>query len=189
LLLSARHFQRLFPSRAGFGFFLIDAPPGEAVMVRQTLEGFLGESFGFHVTSAAERLASFQAVENTYLSTFQALGGIGLLLGVVGLAIVLLRNFQERLGEWALLQALGYARRDLGWLALVEQGMLLMLGMSVGLVSALVAVGPLWATQAGQLPWRQMLLLAVLLPLVGGLAGMAALWSVLRVPLLAALRR
>jgi len=189
LLLSARHFQRLFPSRAGFGFFLIDAPPGEAVMVRQTLEGFLGESFGFHVTSAAERLASFQAVENTYLSTFQALGGIGLLLGVVGLAIVLLRNFQERLGEWALLQALGYARRDLGWLALVEQGMLLMLGMSVGLVSAVVAVGPLWATQAGQLPWRQMLLLAVLLPLVGGLAGMAALWSVLRVPLLAALRR
>lgn len=189
LLLSAHHFQRLFPSRAGFGYFLIDTPPDGAAAVRQALEGFLGEAFGFNVTSTAERLASFQAVENTYLSTFQALGGIGLLLGIVGLAIVLLRNFQERLGEWALLQALGYARRDLGWLALVEQGMLLFLGMGVGLISAFFVVGPLWATQAGQLPWRPMLVLVVLMPLVGALAGIAALWSVLRVPLLSALRR
>ena len=28
------------------------------------------------------------AVQNTYLSTFQSLGGLGLLLGTVGLAVV-----------------------------------------------------------------------------------------------------
>jgi len=31
-------------------------------------------------------------VENTYLATFQALGGLGLLLGALGLAVVLLRS-------------------------------------------------------------------------------------------------
>src|SRR5678810_834982 len=36
---------------------------------------------GVVVTSARERLASYLAVENTYLSTFQVLGGFGLLLG------------------------------------------------------------------------------------------------------------
>ena len=51
----------------------------------------------------AERLAEFHAVENTYLSTFQTLGGLGLLVGTVGLAAVLLRNVLERRRELALL--------------------------------------------------------------------------------------
>jgi len=35
--------------------------------------------------STPEKLAAFHRVENTYLSTFQALGGLGLLLGTLGL--------------------------------------------------------------------------------------------------------
>ena len=34
--------------------------------------------FGFDVVATAERLANFHRVENTYLSTFQMLGGLGL---------------------------------------------------------------------------------------------------------------
>jgi len=36
--------------------------------------------YGFDATSTEERLAGFHRVENTYLSTFQALGGLGLVL-------------------------------------------------------------------------------------------------------------
>ena len=40
---------------------------------------------GADAVSTGERLAGFHRVENTYLSTFQTLGGLGLLLGTVGL--------------------------------------------------------------------------------------------------------
>ncbi|HMP60614.1 MAG TPA: ABC transporter permease [Gemmatales bacterium] len=189
LLMAGRHFRQHFPSRAGFGFFLIDAPTAASAAARHSLDELLGDAFGWTVTSAAERLANFQAVENTYLSTFQVLGGIGLLLGSLGLAIVLLRNFTERIGEWALLQALGFSRRTLGGLALVEQGVMLLAGLVVGVVAAAVAVAPMWMEMGRQIPWRPLALMLVLLPVVGMLAGLAALRSVLRVPLLQALRR
>ena len=34
-------------------------------------------------------------MQNTYLSTFQSLGGLGLLLGTIGLAALQLRNVLE----------------------------------------------------------------------------------------------
>ena len=39
---------------------------------------------GFDALSAAERLQDLLAVQNTYLSTFQSLGVLGLLLGTLG---------------------------------------------------------------------------------------------------------
>ena len=63
---------------------------------------------GADAMPTAERLAEFHTVENTYLSTFQTLGGLGLLIGTVGLAAVVLRNVLERRRELALLRAVGY---------------------------------------------------------------------------------
>src|SRR5204863_8811878 len=97
---------------------------------------------GFAVTPTAQRLEAFLAVENTYILTFQALGGLGLLLGALGLAVVLLRSVWERRGELALLRALGFRRSALGWLVLAENGYLLLLGLSVGLVAAIISVAP-----------------------------------------------
>ena len=68
------------------------------------------QPLGVDATVAAERLASFHRVENTYLSTFQALGGLGLLLGTIGLATVMFRNVLERRRELGLLRAVGYDR-------------------------------------------------------------------------------
>jgi ABC-type antimicrobial peptide transport system permease subunit len=65
-----------------------------------------------------------------------------LLLGAFGLAVVLLRTVVERRGELALLQALGFRRRALRWLVLSENGLLLVLGLLVGAISALFAVAP-----------------------------------------------
>ena len=68
-------------------FCPITAPrPAE---VTQLLEQSLSD-YGFDVTPASDRLASFHRVENTYLSTFQTLGSLGLILGTTGLAAVTL---------------------------------------------------------------------------------------------------
>ena len=108
---------------------------------------------GFEAVPTAERLQAYLAVENTYLSTFQALGGLGLVLGSLGLAVVLLRSVWERRGELALLRALGFRRRTLGWLVLAENGFLLLLGLAAGAVSALAAAAPHLVRQAAGTPW------------------------------------
>ena len=75
--------------------------------------------------TTTDRLAEFHRVENTYLSTFQALGGLGLLLGTVGLGAVLLRNALERRRELALLEAVGYRRGHFLLMAVAENTLLL----------------------------------------------------------------
>ena len=59
------------------------------------------------------RRNAFNAVQNTYLGTFQILGGLGLLLGSAGLGIIVLRNVLERRGELGLLLAVGFRPRAL----------------------------------------------------------------------------
>jgi ABC-type antimicrobial peptide transport system permease subunit len=188
LLLSDRNFRRLYPHQGGFNFFLIDVPPADASRVKNVLEKALA-GHGFTVTPTRERMEVYLAVENTYLSTFQALGGLGLLLGALGLAVVLLRGVWERRGELALLRALGYRRATLGWLVLAENGFLLVLGLAIGALTALGAVAPHVLTGVGEVPWLRILSLLVLVLAVGLIAGIAAVTSTLRAPLIPALRR
>ena len=107
LLMSDKNFVRLFPGEQGYRFFLLDTPSTKSPEVAAALEERLSD-FGFDAQSTAERLANFHRVENTYLSTFQLLGGLGLVLGTLGMAAVLLRNVFERRRELALLRAVGY---------------------------------------------------------------------------------
>ena len=76
-------------------------------------------------------------MQNTYLATFQSLGGLGLLLGTIGLAVVQWRNVLERRGELALLRAAGFPARMLAILVALENVLLLLLGLGVGLLAAL----------------------------------------------------
>jgi putative ABC transport system permease protein len=119
------------------------------------------------VTSAGERLATFNAVQNTYLLIFQLLGGLGLLLGSIGVGMVVLRNTLERRSELALLGAVGYPARAIRRLVWSEHGALLGLGLASGVVAALLAVLP------GGSGGRSMVPMAVL---VVAVAGSGALW-------------
>jgi ABC-type antimicrobial peptide transport system permease subunit len=141
LLISEAEFVKRFPSESGYRMFLIDAPSNRVAAVSATLTRAL-QDVGLELTPAAQRLAAFNAVQNTYLKTFQVLGGLGLLLGSAGLGVVVLRNVLERRGELALLRAVGFRRRTLQWLVLSEHAGLLWLGLGVGLVAALVAILP-----------------------------------------------
>jgi len=188
LLMSEENFLTLYPRQEGYQFFLVDAPAARLNEAKAMLAKALAD-YGFSVESSARRLESYLAVENTYLATFQALGGLGLLLGALGLAVVLLRSVWERRGELALLRALGFRRSALGWLVLAENAWLLVLGVGVGLVAALLAVAPQLLGGAGAVGWLRLLGLLALVTVVGLAAGAAAIRSTLRAPLLPALRR
>src|SRR5262249_15134711 len=73
LLMSEENFLALYPRQEGYQFFLVDTPPARADAVKAALTKALAD-YGLAVESAARRLASYLAVENTYLATFQALG-------------------------------------------------------------------------------------------------------------------
>jgi ABC-type antimicrobial peptide transport system permease subunit len=100
----------------------------------------------------------------TRISTFQALGGLGLLLGTVGLAAVLIRNALERRREMALLGAVGYRRPHVLAIVLAENVLLLGWGLVVGAVCALVAIAPAVTERGGRLPVAGSALLLVAVP-------------------------
>ncbi len=180
-------FARAFPKQSGYRAFLIHTPPGKEQGVARALEvGFRAN--GFAVTPARDRVASFQAVIGAYLSTFQLLGGFGLMLGVLGLAVVVLRGVWERLGELALLRAVGYRTRALQLLVLVENGLLLLVGLGSGVLAALASVAPHVASGAA-IPWLRLAILLGLVLVVGFSVASAATAGILRVPVIPALRR
>ncbi len=183
LIISDRNFVRAFPDEQGFRVFLIDGQPS----IGPQLEEALGD-FGFDVTSTAERLAAYHRVENTYLSTFQALGGLGLLLGTLGLAAVLLRNVMERRRELALLRAVGYRPEHLRAMVIAENGFLLIAGTVIGAVCALLAIAPAFFERGGHLPNPSLALLVLAAPAAGMAASLAAVRAVSRAPLLETLR-
>ena len=187
LVISEKHFVARFPHEAGYRMFLIDAPSNAAEKLAETLSKALQE-VGFSVTSAQDRLAAFNAVQNTYLGTFQMLGGLGLLLGSFGLGIVLLRNVFERRSELALLLAVGFRKGSLRWLILSEHAALLVLGLAIGVVAAFIAVLPSILRPGAALPYQQLGLTLGAVFLCGLVWTIIAAAQALRLPLLSALR-
>lgn len=187
LIMSEKHFLRVFPRIEGFRFFLMDTPPGTGEEVTATLEDRLSD-YGFDVVPTTVRLAAFHRVNNTYLSTFQALGGMGLLLGTFGLGVVLLRNVLERRREFALMTAVGYHSGHLARLVISENLLLLGWGLLFGVFSAAVAIVPAWRSTGGHLSLTALawLLLAVLA--AGLVSSLAAVRAVTRSPVAPALR-
>jgi ABC-type lipoprotein release transport system permease subunit len=169
LLIDASRFETLFPSESGYRMLLVDAPPDRAAAVSETLTSELRD-VGLELVPAVERLAEFNAVQNTYLSIFQMLGGLGLLLGSVGLGMVVARNVLERRGEIALLRAVGLRTRAIRWLVLSEHGLLLVLGLACGGIAAVVAVLPAVLSPGADVPYRSTALV------LAGVAASGAGW-------------
>jgi ABC-type antimicrobial peptide transport system permease subunit len=191
VLVSDANFLKLFPRQQGFSFLLIDTGDTDAKEL-PALEKQLNKSmaeFGMDVQTTASRLQGYLAVENTYLATFQALGGLGLILGAAGLAIVLLRGVWERRGELALLTALGFRSGQLAWLVLAENIFFLLLGLAAGTLSALLAVAPHLIGMGAHVLWLHIALLLACVLAVGLIAAVLAVWSTVRTPVLTALRR
>lgn len=188
LVVSEQRFLELFPEQAGFQYFLIEVAPEHAAAVSDLLETRL-ESSGFDAERVADRLADFLAVQNTYLSTFQTLGGLGLLLGTLGLGAVMLRNVLERRAEIALLKSIGFTTRQVAQLVLSENTVLLMWGLVVGTISALLAMMPHLLSIGGDFSWSSAVGMLIAVAIAGTLAALVAVRSATQLPTLDTLRR
>jgi putative ABC transport system permease protein len=187
LIVGERDFVRLFPRYEGYRFFLLDAPADRREDVAALLEDRLAD-YGFDARSAPARLASYHRVENTYLSTFQTLGALGLMLGTFGLGAVLLRNVLERRRELALLRAVGYRADHLTMMVFAESILLLVAGLLGGTLAALLAIAPALAARGGTAPVASTLLLLAVVFAAGLASSLVATRAAARMPLLAALR-
>ncbi|MDP7420459.1 MAG: FtsX-like permease family protein, partial [bacterium] len=172
VIISEKHFLKHFPSKSGFGVFLVDRiDNGHEDINNDLSRAFL--THGIEVTGTAERLSEFSAVQDAYLSIFLILGGFGLILGTIGLGILIVRNVLERRGELALHQALGYTKRIILKMLLYEYLFLLVPGIVIGGVSACLAVAPLLAAPGTRVPHNVLLLDVLLIAAV----GMASIYS------------
>jgi len=174
LLGSEDHFRKLYPEITRPRYYLIETPRGQEAAVAEALRRNLGD-FGLEVRGTRELLNAYARVQNTYLSTFLALGGLGLMLGTLGLVIVLLRNALERRKEFALLLAQGFTERELAAMLVIENAGLLVAGLLCGTVTALIAVAPHLASVSARVNWGA--LVGVLLGILAvglGSCGLAA---------------
>ena len=188
LMMSQGNFLRLFPEQDGYQVLLVDAPAERAAAVAEAIENALTDA-GADAVGTGERLAEFHRVENTYLSTFQTLGGLGLLLGTVGLSTVLLRNVLERRRELALLGAVGYRRSHFLLMVSAENILLLAGGLGAGAASAALAITPAAVERGLRVPITSgggLLLFAVFV--TGLLSSLVAARAATRAPLLESLR-
>ena len=171
LLIAGDEFIRRFPSEEGYRMLLIDCPEQKIDAVTDKLSFGL-KDFGLDLMPAAQRLAEFSSVENTYLSIFQMLGGLGLILGSVGLGLVVLRNVLDRRGELAMLRAVGFDKITLRKMIFHEHSGLMLGGLACGVIAALVAVGP-----ALKIPGAQAASFSLVLTIGAiGISGMLWIW-------------
>lgn len=185
ILVSEAQFRRLYPGVAVPRYYLIETPrPGD---VTTALRRVLGEA-GLEVQDTREVLNGFIRVQNTYLSMFLAIGGLGLLLGTLGLLAVLLRNALERRREFALMLATGFTRDNLARLLLLETAGMLVGGLLLGAIAALIAVAPQLAAADTRIHWGAVGGLLLGLFVIGLLSCRAAARAAVRGAIIPALR-
>lgn len=152
VLISRRDFVRHFPSSGGYRVFLVEGFENRAKQASRKLSRVFRD-YGVEIETTADRLARFNAVENTYLSIFLALGGLGLILGTFGLGLILAKSILERRGELALLRALGFSKCGVLGLLVYEYCLVLFLGVGIGAVSGFLAVIPSVLSPGSRVPW------------------------------------
>ena len=187
ILVSDKVFRKQFPSSGGSKTMLVDAPEKNQARITDLLLQSLMD-YGIEITPTRQRLATFNSVENTYLSVFMALSGLGFIIGTIGLGIVLLRNIYERRRELALLLSLGFRKKQVFRMVFTENTFLLLTGFCLGLLAALAGILPSLLSPSFKIQGGFLVILTALIFLSGLLWIYFPLKSALNKPLIPALR-
>ena len=187
LIIGEAPFVRIFPKHEGYRVWMIETAAGQEAAVTTHLEDRLSD-FGLDVIDTHQRWAAYHQVENTYLSTFQALGSLGLLLGTIGLGAVLARNVLERRREIGLLRAIGYSPADVRGMVLSEGMILVTSGLVLGAGCAIVAIIPALRDRAQSLPLVNLGGLLIAVFVTGAVASLLAIRLTSRTSVIAAIK-
>jgi ABC-type lipoprotein release transport system permease subunit len=153
VLVGEAEFQRIFPRLSGYSLALVDAggSGADAATVARAVARAWSDA-GPAVVPTVERLRSLQAVQNTFLAGFQALGTLGLVLGTAGVAAVQVQSVLERRGSLGLLQALGFTGFRIRSLVVLETLLMVLLGLAAGTLAGCVALVPALASGRAAVP-------------------------------------
>lgn len=187
ILVSDKVFRKQFPSSGGSKTFLIDVPASKQALIHNVLSQSLID-YGIEITPTSQRLATFNSVENTYLTVFMALSGLGFIIGTIGLGIILLRNVQDRRQELALLLSLGFGPKRVFRIVFAENFYLLVTGFCIGLLSAIVGILPSLLSPSFKVQGGYLIMLTTVMFLSGLLWIYFPLKTALKKPLISSLR-
>jgi ABC-type antimicrobial peptide transport system permease subunit len=136
-----------------------------AGLIRKTLNDRFG-NYGISIENTVDRLASFYEVTNTYLAVFGVFGAFGMIIGIAGLGFILLRNYNHRKKEFALMLATGFHIKTIKSMLLSEQLRILFAGLTAGIISAIAATYPS-IMSSPDIPWLFMGIMVLLIVLTG----------------------
>jgi putative ABC transport system permease protein len=187
LIIGNNNFYKYFPSVSGSSVFLADGQPKLSDLYKEVLTERLSQ-YGMSVTSASDKLSSFFIVTNTYLNVFMILGVFGMILGVVGLGFILIRNFNHRKREFALMLATGFTIRQLRNIITKDHVFILIWGIITGVISGLTST--LYSLRSGSdMPWNIIAVMIILILAAGITAIFISIRTVKSSALIVQLRR
>jgi len=114
---------------------------------------------------------------NSMLSLFEAFLGMGLIIGISGLAIITIRSIHERKLEIGMMRAIGYRKSMVVANFAIESGFISLLGIIIGSILGVVVGYELWLTSLEPIGFVWTLNVWPIL-LVGTLSFVAAILSV-----------
>jgi putative ABC transport system permease protein len=158
VLMPEKHFINLNPDSSGASVLLVDCPDIQQKQVENALQKALS-GLGVEIENCSDRLRRFQKVENTYLSIFLVLGGLGLLIGAAGFGIVVVRNIIERKSEFAIMHAVGFNRKLIRKIVITEHFILILIGTASGVIAAGISAIPAVISSRAPIPWNLVILI------------------------------
>jgi ABC-type antimicrobial peptide transport system permease subunit len=187
VLIGKKNFIKYYPSVSGSQVLLVDGKRASTDIYKSALTEKL-EKYGTDIEKTTDRLASFYKVTNTYLSVFAIFGTMGMIIGIVGLGFVLLRNYNQRKHEFALLLATGFHVKRIRGMIFSEQLMIIIAGVSSGIISSLAATLPS-LKDSPDMPWLLIILMILAIVMTGLVVLFLSVRSVTKNSLIASLKK
>jgi putative ABC transport system permease protein len=171
--------DRTFGNRSSSDLLFVSTAPGTD---NDALAGLINGRYVANGASATSfhRLVNDQfSIQNQFLTLIRGYVALGLLVGIAGLGVVMVRAVRERRREVGVLRALGFSSVAVRRAFLAESSFIALEGIFIGVVLALVTAwrlvnsGSFGSGTAFAVPWLQLALLVVVTYIASLLATVA----------------
>jgi putative ABC transport system permease protein len=167
--------RTVFPAQERYtAYFFQMAPGADVAAFRASLERVFF-AYGLQTIDIREEIGRAFDASQQVLTLMEAYLGIGLLVGIAGLAVITMRAVVERRTQIGALRAIGFTRRMVLSVFLLEIALIAVLGVGIGVGLGIVFAYKVWAVYFAEIivfsiPWDHLLLIV-------GIASVAAIVS------------
>src|SRR5881392_2562807 len=167
--------RAVFPAQERYtAYFFQMAPTADVGAFRANLERVFF-AYGLQTIDIREEIGRAFDASQQVLTLMEAYLGIGLLVGIAGLAVITLRAVVERRTQIGALRAIGFTRRMVLSVFLLEIALIAVLGVGIGVALGIVFAYKVYLVYFADIvvfsiPWTRLLLIV-------GVASIAAIAS------------